>query len=220
MEPTVVNPTIVSLPWLEVAKLAVSTGVFVGVFSALVTKGMDWLMQRSQFKTETEKNARYLAARIAVTLEQFALKCADWIADNEAYSDTRGSVGQLRLTLPLLAEFPSDAHWTAVDPALVSRSLSMSNELMLAKATIDFAKGIADPEDHFYVCNAFDRQAGKCGYRAWQLAKDLRRKYALGEFSPKEFSWNSERLLNSKRPVITACLRADACWMMGVPEQR
>ncbi|MYI24623.1 MAG: hypothetical protein F4109_04235 [Gammaproteobacteria bacterium] len=152
-------------------------------------------MQRSQFKTETDKNARYLAARIAVTLEQFALKCADWIDDNEAYIDTRGSVGRLRLTLPPLAEFPTDAHWTAVDPALVARSLSISNELMLAKAAIDFAKGVADSEDHLYVRNTFDGQAGKCGYRAWQLAIDLRQKYTLGEFSPSEFSWNSERLL-------------------------
>ena len=45
------------------------------------------------------------------------------------------------------------------------------------------------------VCDA---QAGTCGYRAWKLAEDLRARYGLPEFVPKDFSWDTIKALKKR----------------------
>ena len=174
------EPTAVSLPWIDVAMLVLGTG--------FVTKALDWLIDRQKTDRLAEQGAGYLAARIAVILEQFAIRCADQIADNEMYRQSDGYAGHGHGTLPALAEFPPEANWTVLDPVLLSRTLSIPNELILADRTIAFWWEVeTDPSLLHNVCDA---QAGTCGYRAWRLAAELRSRYSLPDFSPGAFSWD------------------------------
>jgi len=45
---------------------------------------------------------------------------------------------------------------------------------------------------HKSACNG---QAGLRGYGAWQLAAEMRNRYKLSKFSPKETTWDVEKTL-------------------------
>ena len=178
------EPTTVSLPWIEVAKLALGTGVI----ATIVAKTFDWLVDRYKAERLAEQDAGYLAARIAVILEQFAIKCAEQIGENNMYRASDGHAGHAHGMLPALADFPPEANWALLDPGLLSRTLSLPNELILADKRIAFWNDV-DP-DPSLLRNACDAQAGTCGYRSWRLASDLRSRYRLPDFSPRDFSWD------------------------------
>lgn len=184
MEPA----TAVSLSSGELLKLAFSTGAVAAVMAPIATRVVDWLIDRWKLKKAAEAEATRLAARLAVVLEKFAIKCALQIADNNLHRQTGGHAGRPHATLPKLGGFPSDADWTKLDSDLVSRCSSLPNQLLLGASAIEFWWDV-DP-DPALVRSACDGQAGLTGYRAWQVAEDLRNKYGLPNFDPKEFSWD------------------------------
>ncbi len=160
------EPTAVSLPWSEVAKLALGAGVV----ATLVAQTFDWLKERSRSKRLAAEHATYLAARVAVILEDFAIRCAQAIADNNMYEQSGGDAGSPQTTLAKMGDYPSEGDWTTLDSSLLARCLSIPNELAISEQSIAawWEVGV-DPDS---VQSACDSQSGKCGYRAWRLADE------------------------------------------------
>ena len=173
----------VSFSLLDLTKLALSTGVVAVVATKLLDLGIDWWKSKRAAKAA----ATPLATKLAIAHEQFANRCAEQIADNDLYRSSDCSAGTEHRTLPKLEEFPSEGNWETLDPELLARSLSLTNELEFGDRMIAFWEEI-DP-DPAHVRNACDAQAGVLGYRAWQIAKDLRTRYKLGAYAPEAFSW-------------------------------
>ena len=197
------EPAPLSLPWGEFATLALSTG-FLATLTTLIASG---LTQRWRSNKLAERDARYLATRIAVIMEQFAIECVDGIEENHLHRSSEGHAGRAHMTLPKLNTLPSEANWTVLEPVLLSRSLSFSNELRLAESTIAFWFDVQpDPVE---IQNAFDEQAGACGYRAWQLARDLRTKYELPDFAPSGFSRDPIERLKDRHDRALARIGAE-----------
>ena len=196
------EPTAVSLPWMEVLKLAVTTGL-----AASIAPIMAWQIERSTSKKSAETKARLLAARLAVTFEHFAIKCAEQIADNDMYRQSDGHAGRPHGTLPELGEFPPEANWTTLEPELLSRSFSLPNELLLGDKMIAHWSDV-DP-DPSLVRRACDLRAGTSGYRAWQLAEGLRGRYRLPSFVPKDFSWDAINTLKEHHDRELERIRKD-----------
>lgn len=188
MEPT---PIVVS-GW-DIVKFALGTGVVTALANNLLGWWRDWKKEG----ITTIRDARYLAMRVAVTLDRFAIECAKSISDNSMFSSSGGHAGNAHGTLPSLEEYPTDADWKALDPSLSARALSLRNELYLSEGQIAFWWEI-EPGDQGIMMNACDGQAGKCGYRAWQLAADMRRHYGLPEFDPKQTNWDVVRVLKEE----------------------
>jgi hypothetical protein len=180
MEPT---PVVVS-GW-DIVKFALGTGVVTAVANNL----LGWLRDWKKEGTTSTRDARYLAMRVAVTLDEFAIECAKSIRDNQIYIESMGHAGTRHGKLPPLSEYPTDADWKALDPSLSTRALSFCNELRLSEGIIGLWWDI-EPGDQGILMNTCDGQAGKCGYRAWQLAADMRRHYGLPEFEPEHTGWN------------------------------
>lgn len=185
-------PTPVSLSLMDILQLAVSTGVIASVTTQVIA----WLIERSRSKRSSRTQATYLAARLAVIFEHFAIECAEQVADNDMYQQSGGHAGKPHGQLPKLGELPSEANWTTLDPILLSRSLSLPNELLLGERMIAFWSDI-DHEPSL-LRNACDAQAGICGYRAWQLAEELRSRYGLPDFVPRDFSWDVIKTLKQR----------------------
>jgi hypothetical protein len=61
--------------------------------------------------------------------------------------------------------------------------------LCLSEGAIKFSWEI-EPGNQGVLLTTCDGQAGKCGYRAWQLAADMRRRYGLPEFKQEETAWD------------------------------
>jgi hypothetical protein len=159
-----------SIEWLDVLKISVSSSVL----TALLTWGLNhFFVHRASLR----RDARYLAQRLAITLEKFAIDCAAVIADNRLLNSTGGEAGKRHLSLPALEALPADADWKAMAPDLVDRVLSMPSELVLAHETILFWWDMLTDKDGMETETNY--QAGLYGFRAWNLASELRRRYGI-----------------------------------------
>jgi hypothetical protein len=162
----------------------VTTALSTGLATAILNQGIGWWRDSRKDNVVTEREARYLAVRLAVLLEGFALDCADAIADKELHDSSEGHAGRRHGTIPELAAYP-DGDWRALTPNLMGRCLSLRNELKLSDGHIAFWEDIGERDS---IPQEAVQQTGKCGYRAWLLATDLRKEYHLGTFDPLSVS--------------------------------
>jgi hypothetical protein len=177
----------------DVLTLAFSTGVVTAVLNNL----LGWYRESKKERTTIIRDARYWAMQVAVILESFAMECANIIANNHDYSHSEGHAGTAHLKLPPAPKYPSDGDWRTLDPALSARALSLPNELSLSDEAIAFYWEI-DPADQGALLSICSAQAGKSGYRAWQLAADMRHRYGLPEFKPEETAWDVVKTLKEE----------------------
>jgi hypothetical protein len=175
--------------WLDVLKIAVSSTI-------LTTFGTWGLTHIFVHRATLKRDARYIAHRVAIILEKFAVDCADVILDNDLHSQSEGHAGKRHLSLPTLGSLPADADWKALPPRLVDRVLSMPNELALADGAILFWWDVVGDEDCMQT--ETDQRAGACGLRAWLLATDLRKQYKIPASSLPEIGWNFVDTLREK----------------------
>jgi hypothetical protein len=93
-----------SIEWLDVLKISAS--------SSVLTASIGWGLNHVFVNRVAHKrDARYLAQRLAIILEKFAVDCADIIADNELVNSSEGAAGKRHLVLPILRPFPAEADW-------------------------------------------------------------------------------------------------------------
>lgn len=148
---------------------------FSAVVGAVITQGVTWFRE-----TRTQKLAAiYLAIRLAVTLEAFAIDCGFLINKNsraETGDDDEGPCGNL----PSLGEYPKDADWKVLEPGLANRVLSFRNDLAVSDETIEFRWDM----ENAIQSDACNDEAAKRGIQALNLAVDLREKYGLAPYSP------------------------------------
>ncbi len=160
--------------WLDIPKFAVPTGLVVAVMNF----GLTWFKDQHNDKTTAERDAKYLALRLAVIFEKFAIECAGAITCDSLYDEFGGHAGCPNTGIPTLLDYPADADWKALDAALSAKALSFWNDILQGKQSIGFMWDY-DPGSVSLECN---EQCGKCGSRAWALASELRRRYRLPSF--------------------------------------
>jgi hypothetical protein len=178
-----------SISGLDILKVAGASGVFVFLLACI----KDYFVHRKTLK----RDAMYLAARLVVVLEKFAVDCANTISDNDLYSSSGGSAGTQRFSLPTLGAFPSDADWKAIAPNLVDRVMSMPNELSLVDHKILFWWEVLADRDCMQT--ETNDQSGEFGFYAWELALDLRKECNLPEAGLLARSWDFVALLKKQR---------------------
>lgn len=176
------EPTPISLAWMDILKVALSTGVAAALLNQSISWFKDWTSERKNISRE----GRYLALRIAVILERFSIDCAELIASYNLHDQSDGHAGKQSGSLPILPAYPSDADWKSLNPALCAKALAMRNELELSDKALDFHFEV----DAFQLGSAFKDEAGKCGYRAWEIATELRSLYKLPSFRSKDLYWD------------------------------
>lgn len=112
-----------------------------GVVAALLTQGLGWGRDWWTSSRQRKSDADYLALCLAVTLEEFVVKCRDRLWNDEA-NISRGSY-DLDYSLPKLAPYPDDSQsWKSLHahkPKIVERVLSFRNEITSAELTNKFS---------------------------------------------------------------------------------
>ncbi|MFI5022840.1 MAG: hypothetical protein ACHQRJ_14470 [Alphaproteobacteria bacterium] len=189
-----------ALDWFDVGKVALTSGV--------LASGINLIWQHFSRRESYRRDARYLAQRLAVILEKFAIDCADIIAGNELHRTSDGHAGVRRLALPTLAAFPADADWKAVDSALAGRAVALPNEIALADHKILFWWDVVGDEDCMET--EADQQAGMCGYRAWNLAADLRMRHGVPASDLTDRAWDFVATLQKQHEAAMKSLEARA----------
>ncbi|MGB8602247.1 MAG: hypothetical protein WCD42_08640 [Rhizomicrobium sp.] len=112
-----------------------------GAVAALLTQGLGWLRDRWTVNRKRKCDADYLALCLAVTLEEFVVKCRDRMWSDEA-AISQGSY-DLDYSLPKLAPYPDDSQsWRSLHahkPKIVEDVLSFRNEITSAELTNRFS---------------------------------------------------------------------------------
>lgn len=175
---------------LAVLSAVLATSIFTGLATAIFNQIFGHYRERAALT----RDARYLAIRVAVILEQFGIECAERIATQEKYRSTEGGTGRLFGAVPELLPYPDEAKWESLDAGLLARALSLRNELPLSDRAIAFWEDI----DRECIPQECDQQCGKCGYIAWQLAVAIRSHYSFPPFDPKLTSWDVVKTLQTE----------------------
>lgn len=176
----------------DIVKLALGSGVIAAIVNQVITWFIGW-------KKELQENTRlrnYSALRIATLLEAFAINCRKGVAEADLFIETNGAGGKFESQMPELEKYPQDVEWKIIDPKLCASVLSVPNEVALCQMTIDhwIDEGQFDDhagvftEDQIFVISIYIRETAKCGWWAWEIAKEARKKYELPIFEPKEIS--------------------------------
>ncbi|MGA2793937.1 MAG: hypothetical protein ABSE69_10445 [Roseiarcus sp.] len=181
-----------SIDWLDVLKISASSSVL----TASIGWGLDHVFVH---RATLKKDARYLAQRVAIILEKFAVHCGNSITDNELHDRSEGHAGERHLTLPAIGPFPAEADWKAIDTDLMDRALSMPNELALADQAILFWWNVVGDEECMQT--EANNRAGECGLRAWLLASELRRRCGIPASTLPATSWD---FVNTLRRQVEA----------------
>jgi len=156
---------------LDALKIVIAVGAFSGVVASVVTVGFSWLRELLAKKRE----AAYLAMRLAVLLEGYAMACIGYASfANEHWKQYYGEPPD---DVPQLPPYPSDADWKALDQKLADQILSFANEIATRARSARFAR--------IFEGNAFQIQTEieESAHRAIDLAGALRKRYG---FAPSE----------------------------------
>ena len=176
------------------------TAIVVVLLGALIT------MAVTQQKDHAA--ARYLAARLAVILEAYAINSANSLNEWDTYQITGAEQGAMIEGVPDLPEYPDGDGWSALRPDMVERALSLRNQLAIGRLDVASLERLID--DHDEIAERCAEHVGACGYTAVVLARALRRRYDLQAFDPTRTFWDVEptlrqrhdRIVNRNRPRV------------------
>ena len=165
-----------------------------GVFGAAVLWGIQEYVRSHRDKTARERAASYLAMRLAVLFEAYALECANRIEEVGIHR----SSGVRGIQLPKAIVLPDSTYWEYLRHDLAERALTFSNVAQHAAGAIEFVSSLENDPDATAV--AFADQAGMVGMRAWTLACDLRSAYQVRPFRKEDLGWDFvDTLARAKR---------------------
>jgi hypothetical protein len=172
--------------WATLVKTVLGAGVGTLIVQA-------W-RERRRDRRQRKEQAAYMAMRLAVALEFYALSLSEFIsnnqnASNQPHPDTE--FPDWNKTLPELPPYPDNADdWRAINRGLAGRCLNLRNEIYGSQNLIDYVKQYS-PDD---LGDTLNEQAAKRGLEAWKLAVALRCEHGVEKI---DTVWNYPDQLES-----------------------
>ena len=156
------------------------------MISAFASSLLTWIGDLTRTYTRSKREKAYLCIRVAVTLDAYALSCAEALKAAAAhYAQTKYPLG---ITLPEPLAYPADINWESIDPKLAYRLMSFLNECEALAAQARYAQ-------HFEN-NPFDIEdaARSAGKKAYELANVVRR---AANLSPSDLTRGLDGLIDA-----------------------
>lgn len=153
---------------------------------AILTSAFNSAIGSFQKRIARTENLRYQALRVALTLERFAIACAEIISEAEQYEASNGAVGGRCSQLPIL-NLPERTEWHLFEISSTNTILSLENAIADGNSAISFAIYVSMEVD---LGDEPELQAGVCGYSTYLAAQSLRLKYKLGERVTPVHGWD------------------------------
>lgn len=145
--------------------------------SAIVSAALNFVFEGLNRRRVEARQRSYYSLIAALTLEAYALECAETVASNEFHDQTGGGAGTSRLRLPSWPTYPASIDWQLLSPVLAARALSLPMDILIADRAVEFWWEIDN--DPGLLRNVTNEETGKVGNRAWLLAVDLRAAHGL-----------------------------------------
>lgn len=162
------------------------TPLLSGVCGAALTQGVTIFLARLNLKKEGEITALLLA----LTLEEYASRCASYVIENENLADRGVDPDQAHTNMPVLSDFSEKTNWRSLGASLTEKVLQI--KVHIANASNEIS---GDWEMGGNI-TAADTTGAKClevGVEALNTAEDLRRAFRLtampvtGEWSLRDY---------------------------------
>ncbi len=182
------------ITWAGIIALALSSGVI----ASTITQGLSTWREFYKAKQDRNRDATYLAIRVAVILEQFATDCAMQLADLDAFKSSRGAIGNEYWKLPTLPAYPEELSWGAIDSKMCERMLSFTTEVRIGQS---FLVGLSEFEPTEVPIHCGEKCA-VLGFRAWILARDLRARYRVRPFELPGNPWKLADMLKPEHDRV------------------
>ncbi len=152
-----------------------------GLAGVLIGSGITWFQTVWVNKKELERNARYLAIRVACVLDKYVEDCAAVVRDNGLNYGMRTPEGYLEPQVKTLGPpvYPDDIDWKSIDHEMMYKIISFPADVEGADKIIRAAKVVAKPPNFE---DWFDERAywyAQFGLAAYALAEDLSKKYCI-----------------------------------------
>lgn len=178
------------------------TEAFFGLFGVLIGAGLTWFQTYWMTKQERDRNARYLAIRVACVLDKFVEDCAAVVRDDGLNYGMRTPEGHLepQVQAPGAPVFPDDVDWKSIDHEMMYKILSFPADVEGGENIIRAASVVAKPPNFE---DWFDERAfwyAQYGLAAYALAEDLSEKYGIQKKTYK--NWDPVAELKPKLEVL------------------
>jgi hypothetical protein len=167
------------LQWLSSALALLPAGLIAGVCIGAGGEAVKWLKESSQRRREQRDAGKAAALELIPLLSKFARECDSRWCYNEYqepwYDD-----------MPKLPAFPDNLTWTAFPQKTAGAIRALPNEIDDAESNIKFEE---HPSERY---ESASRHYILVGYRAAQLADDLRYHFGQGRYkSTTEYDFQS-----------------------------
>ena len=147
---------------------------------------LNWYTDKSKRKSEI----KYLATRIAVDLEGYAIDCAEQCSNHISHEKHNGLCGKLISQIPIIPAIGDTERYDFLDNALLDQILRLPQQLMLYEREI---KSMSDVLDMGYVQDECCNKTLKIGLQALELSKEVRSKYHLPKRELKSGEWDIDK---------------------------
>lgn len=166
--------------WLQI--------LLTGVTAAIINQMLGWLKDNYRDKAKVEVDRRYIALRLTVVLERFAIQCADQIAivESELQEAYKNGVApdHHSMTIPPL-RLPEGDDWRWISADLASDILAIPPQIDFSKGAISWSWEVGDPEGAAKECQL---QLALRGLECWELAVKVRQQHKI---APAKFDMGS-----------------------------
>ncbi|WP_299009399.1 hypothetical protein [uncultured Caulobacter sp.] len=160
------------------------------VAGAVLGSGFTQFVTWRLSKATLQKEGQITALLLALTLEEYASRCASYVIENENLADRGADPDQAHTNMPVLSDFSEKTNWRSLGASLTEKVLQI--KVHIANASNEIS---GDWEMGGNI-TAADTTGAKClevGVQALNTAEDLRRAFRLnamqmtGEWSLRDY---------------------------------
>ncbi len=157
---------------------------------------LNWFSERQKRTEEVE----FLATRLAVQLEGYAIECADKVSDHDTATDSDNTAGAVIGKIPEFPPLPESESYRLLKRDLLDEMLQFPQlRFMAENAAIFWWNVVGDPDS----CRvAYRDNTISMGERAAGLAKRLREKYSLPKRTLIYGEWDICKFFNEELAKI------------------
>lgn len=158
------------------------TEAIFGLIGVVVGSAISWLQNFLSEKTSIDRHAKYLAVRVAWTLNKYVIECS-YVVNDDGYNEysQRSSDGTLepQVKVPKSPQYPEDVDWRSIDSNLMYELLSFASKVSVADNHIAGTHFYASPPDYEEFFEERQYQYACLGLKALSLEQELRKTYGL-----------------------------------------
>jgi hypothetical protein len=153
--------------------------------------------------------AEYLALQLAFLFEGYAIECADKASDHRFAIDSGGHAGQSIGRVPDLSTLPESDAYKLLDRSCLNDVLDFPQRCQMANEAAMFWEDVGHPD----CCSvALEENTLQMGSRALDIARNLRRIYALHSRDLTFEEWDIEEFFYRKLRELEELKQKRAQW--------